>query len=53
MTFRELGVIKDIERLHALFDLFVEMLDQLSRMGVAASSTDTVAGHPIMWAGQR
>jgi hypothetical protein len=29
------GVIKDIERLKLLFDLFAETLDQLTRMGAA------------------
>jgi hypothetical protein len=33
-----LGVIKDVERLKRLFDLFAEVLDELSRMGSASEA---------------
>jgi hypothetical protein len=33
--FEVLGVIKDVERLKALFDLFADVLDQLCRIGSA------------------
>jgi hypothetical protein len=35
LHFEILGVIKDVERLKALFDLFVAVLDQLCRIGSA------------------
>ena len=34
-TFQVVGVIKDVERLKALFDLFAAVLDQLCRIGSA------------------
>jgi hypothetical protein len=33
LYFRTMGVIKDVERLKALFDLFAAVLDQLCRLG--------------------
>jgi hypothetical protein len=35
MCFQVVGVMKDIERLKALFDLFAVVLDQLCRIGSA------------------
>jgi hypothetical protein len=35
LYFQVTGVIKDVERLKLLFDLFAETLDQLCRMGAA------------------
>ena len=35
LRFQVVGVIKDIERLKALFDLFAVVLDQLCRIGSA------------------
>ena len=35
LSFQDLGVIKDVERLKALFDLFAAVLDQLCRIGSA------------------
>src|SRR3954452_21245856 len=35
LHFQVVGVIKDVERLKALFDLFVAVLDQLCRIGLA------------------
>ena len=35
LHFAVTGVIKDIDRLKLIFDLFAETLDQLTRMGAA------------------
>ena len=35
LHFQVVGVIKDVERLKALFDLFAAVLDQLCRIGSA------------------
>ena len=35
LSFQVVGVIKDVERLKALFDLFAAVLDQLCRIGSA------------------
>lgn len=35
LYFREIGIIKDIERLKALYDLFAEVLDHLCKIGSA------------------
>jgi hypothetical protein len=35
LHFQVVGVIKDVERLKALFDLFTAVLDQLCRIGSA------------------
>ena len=35
LYFQVVGVIKDVERLKALFDLFAAVLDQLCRIGSA------------------
>jgi hypothetical protein len=35
LHFQVVGVIKDVERLKALFDLFATVLDQLCRIGSA------------------
>ena len=36
LKFTSVGVIKDVDRLKQLFDLFAETLDQLNRMGTAS-----------------
>jgi hypothetical protein len=41
LQFQVTGVIKDVERLRQLFDLFAETLDQLCRIG---SAYETQAG---------
>ena len=38
LHFHTVGVIKDLDRLKLLFELFSEVLDQLSRMGAAVPS---------------
>ena len=43
LYFRVVGVIKDIDRLKALYDLFSEMLDQLCRIGSAYEKSPDVA----------
>jgi hypothetical protein len=35
LSFQDVGVIKDVERLKALFDLFAAGLDQLCQIGSA------------------
>jgi hypothetical protein len=35
LYFQVVGVLKDIERLKSLFELFAEVLDRLCRMGSA------------------
>ncbi|HWB13703.1 MAG TPA: hypothetical protein VG826_31045 [Pirellulales bacterium] len=35
LLFREIGIIKDINRLKALYDLFAEVLDHLCKIGSA------------------
>ena len=42
LTFVVAGVIKDVERLRKLFDLFAETLDELCRMGSAYESRPDV-----------
>ena len=36
LHFQVVGVIKDVDRLEALFDLFTAVLDRLCRIGSAA-----------------
>jgi hypothetical protein len=43
LYFRVFGVIKDVERLKALYDLFAELLDQLCRIGSAYENAPNVA----------
>ncbi len=43
LYFQVTGVIKDIDRLHQLFDLFAETLDQLCRIGSAYEQAPGVA----------
>lgn len=43
LYFREIGVIKDIERLKALYELFAEVLDHLCKIGSAYESDPGVA----------
>lgn len=43
LSFRELGVIKDLERLKRLYDLFAETLDQLCRIGSADESRPAIS----------
>lgn len=43
LYFRVVGVIKDGERLKALYDLFAEVLDQLCRIGSAYENAPDVA----------
>ena len=43
LSFRVLGVIKDLERLKRLYDLFAETLDQLYRIGSAGESKPAVS----------
>jgi hypothetical protein len=43
LHFEVLGVIKDVERLKALFDLFAGVLDQLCRIGSADRTSPGVA----------
>jgi hypothetical protein len=43
LHFTVVGVIKDVERLKGLFDLFAETLDQLCRMGSAYEGAPNVS----------
>jgi hypothetical protein len=43
LHFQVVGVIKDVERLKALFDLFVAILDQLCRIGSAQKQNPGVS----------
>jgi hypothetical protein len=43
LYFQVTGVIKDVDRLHELFDLFAETLDQLCRIGSAYQQPPGVA----------
>ena len=43
LYFQVAGVVKDIERLKLLYELFSETLDQLCRMGAAYKQTPDVA----------
>ena len=43
LSFRVTGVIKDIERLKHLYDLFAETLDQLCRIGSAYESKPAIS----------
>jgi hypothetical protein len=43
LYFRETGIIKDIERLKALYDLFAEVLDHLCKIGSAYENDPGVA----------
>jgi hypothetical protein len=43
LTFAVPGVIKDIDRLKALFDLFAMTLDELCRIGAAYARDPEVA----------
>jgi hypothetical protein len=43
LHFQVVGVIKDVERLKKLFDLFAEVLEELHRMGSAAEEAPGVA----------
>ncbi|HUA98292.1 MAG TPA: hypothetical protein VMA34_08200 [Terracidiphilus sp.] len=43
LYFQVVGVIKDVERLKSLYDLFAETLDQLCRIGAASSNAPNVS----------
>lgn len=43
LRFEAIGVIKDVERLKSLYDLFAETLDELHRLGSAAPQDPGVA----------
>jgi hypothetical protein len=43
LHFKTVGVIKDVERLKLLYELFAETLDQLCRMGAAYKQSPDVA----------
>jgi hypothetical protein len=43
LYFQVVGVIKDVERLKSLYDLFAETLDQLCRIGAASQNTPDVS----------
>lgn len=43
LYFREIGVIKDLDRLKALYDLFSETLDHLCKIGSAYEDDPGVA----------
>jgi len=43
LYFQVVGVLKDIERLKLLYDLFAETLDQLSRIGAASQDAPSVS----------
>ena len=43
LAFLTLGVIKDVDRLKKMFDLFAEVLEELNRMGSAAEADPGVA----------
>lgn len=43
LYFREIGIIKDIERLKALYDLFADVLDHLCKIGSAYEDDPGVA----------
>jgi hypothetical protein len=42
LVFQVVGVIKDVERLKLLYDLFAETLDQLCRIGTAGENSPNV-----------
>ena len=44
LYFVVVGVIKDIERLALLYELFTETLDELCRMGAAVDTPPNVTG---------
>ncbi|MFL6262175.1 MAG: DUF3137 domain-containing protein [Thermoanaerobaculia bacterium] len=44
LAFLTLGVIKDVDRLKTMFDLFAEVLEELNRMG---SATEAEPGVPL------
>jgi len=43
LYFQVVGIIKDVERLKLLYDLFAETLDQLCRIGSASQNTPNVS----------
>jgi len=45
LSFQDVGVIKDVERLKALFDLFAAVLDQLCQIGSAYK--EEPGGHAV------
>ena len=42
LHFQTVGIIKDVERLKLLYELFAETLDQLCRMGAAYKQSPDV-----------
>jgi hypothetical protein len=43
LYFQVVGIVKDVERLKLLYELFAETLDQLCRIGSAKESTPNVS----------
>lgn len=43
LYFQVVGIVKDVERLKLLYELFAETLDQLCRIGLASQNTPNVS----------